>query len=173
MSAPLLVNHLSPAGEGVVRGEGEPLFVPFALPGETIRLDEAGALAEVLSPSPDRTEPFCPAFGRCGGCRMQHLSLAAYAAWKRETVQRALDRAGLAVEVGPTVIAHGRGRRRAIVHVRFGEGGPKAGFMAARSHDSRCSTPAPSSCRSSPTSSAWRARRRGRWPAATSRSTCR
>ncbi len=135
MSAPLLVDHLNHSGEGVVRGDGEPLFVPFVLPGETIRLDAEGALAEVITPSPDRAEPFCPAFGRCGGCRMQHLSLAAYAAWKRETVQRALDRAGFAAEVEPTMIAHGRGRRRAIVHVRFGEGGPRAGFMAAKSHD--------------------------------------
>jgi 23S rRNA (uracil1939-C5)-methyltransferase len=139
LSAPLLVDHLSPAGEGVVRQDsergGDPLFVPFALPGETIRLDETGALADVLVPSPDRTEPFCPAFGRCGGCRMQHLSLDAYAGWKRDIVQRALDRAGFATEVAPTIIAHGRGRRRAIVHVRFAEGGPKAGFMAARSHD--------------------------------------
>ncbi len=135
MSAPLLVEHLSPSGEGVVRGDGEPLFVPFALPGETIRLDAGGGLAEVIAPSPDRAEPFCPAFGRCGGCRMQHLSLSAYAAWKRETVQRALERAGFAIEVSPTIIAHGRGRRRAIVHVRFGEGGPRAGFMAAKSHD--------------------------------------
>ncbi len=135
MSTPLLVDHLSPSGEGVVRRDGDPLFVPFALPGETVRLDDDGALAEVVTPSPDRVEPFCPAFGRCGGCRLQHLSLQAYAAWKRETVQRALDRAGFAIEVAPTSIAHGRGRRRAIVHVRFGEGGPRAGFMAARSHD--------------------------------------
>ena len=135
MTFPLLVEHLSPSGDGVVRGDGAPRFVPMTLPGETIRLDEAGVLVEILTPSPDRAQPFCPAYGRCGGCQLQHLSLSAYAAWKREVVQRALERAGFTVEVAPVMLAHGRGRRRAIVHVRFAEGGPRAGFMAARSHD--------------------------------------
>jgi len=136
----VLVDHLSASGEGVVRAGLAPLFVPFALPGETVRLDGAGRMAEVVAASPDRVEPFCPAFGRCGGCAMQHLAPPAYAAWKRDVVERALERAGFPVDAGapvvaPTVLAHGRGRRRAIVHVRFREGGPVAGFMAAKSHD--------------------------------------
>ncbi len=130
-----IIDHLSASGEGVVKAGLEPLFVPLALPGETVRLDVEGRLLAIVTPSPDRAEPFCPAFGRCGGCAMQHLSLTAYAAWKRDVVSRALDRAGLGVDVSPTEVAHGGGRRRAILHVRFREGGPAAGFMAARSHD--------------------------------------
>lgn len=130
----LRIDHLSAAGEGVVREEAGPRFVPFALPGEDVRLDAEGGLAEILRLSPDRAAPFCPAFGRCGGCAMQHLAVAPYAAWKRDVVGRALDRAGFGVEPEPTIVAHGEGRRRAIVHVRFQNGAPAAGFMAAKSH---------------------------------------
>jgi 23S rRNA (uracil1939-C5)-methyltransferase len=132
---PLIIDHLSAAGEGVVRTPGGPVFVPFALPGEQVVLDATGALAEVLSPSPDRVEPFCPEFGRCGGCAMQHMRVEAYGEWKRDMVQRALEKAGLGGTVEPTIIAHGQGRRRAVIHVRFGHNGPVAGFMAAKSHD--------------------------------------
>jgi 23S rRNA (uracil1939-C5)-methyltransferase len=136
MSAEILViDHLSAVGEGVVKTDSGPVFVPMALPGESVRVDDQGRLAEVVIASLDRVIPFCPEFGRCGGCAMQHVGVDAYGEWKRGVVQRALDREGFAVDVAPTVIAHGRGRRRAIIHVRFGARGPVAGFMAAKSHN--------------------------------------
>ncbi len=131
----LTIDHLSAVGEGVARTASGPVFVPMALPGEEVRIDGSGRLTDIITRSPDRTEPFCPEFGRCGGCAMQHLDVAAYGRWKQDLVQRALDREGFAVEVQPTIIAHGQGRRRAVIHVRFGSKGPVAGFMAAKSHD--------------------------------------
>jgi 23S rRNA (uracil1939-C5)-methyltransferase len=132
----LTIDHLSAAGEGVFRkDDGSPVFVPMALPGETVRLDEAGRLVEVVRPSLERANPFCSAFGRCGGCATQHMNVEIYARWKRALVQRALLRDGFDIEVQPVIMAHGEGRRRAIVHVRFGTNGPVAGFMAARTHD--------------------------------------
>jgi 23S rRNA (uracil1939-C5)-methyltransferase len=109
--------------------------VPFALPGDVLRVDQAGRIDEIIKPSPNRAEAFCGHFGRCGGCAFQHMKLQAYAAFKQEMVQKALDRDGIVVDVSPTIIAHGTGRRRAIVHIRFGHGGAKSGFMAARTHD--------------------------------------
>ncbi len=129
------IDHLSAVGEGVARPASGPVFVPMALPGEEVRVDGNGRLAEIVTRSPERAEPFCPEFGRCGGCAMQHLDVGAYGRWKQDFVQRALDREGFAVEVQPTIIAHGQGRRRAVIHVRFGAKGPVAGFMAAKSHD--------------------------------------
>ena len=46
------------------------------------------------STSPERAEPFCPVFGACGGCQLQHLSYAAQLAWKRDIVRAALERIG-------------------------------------------------------------------------------
>jgi 23S rRNA (uracil1939-C5)-methyltransferase len=131
----LLIDHLSPKGEGVARTPAGPVFAPFALPGERVVPRSGSPFPDVVERSADRAEPFCPAFGRCGGCAMQHMELHAYANWKRDLVQRALAREGFTVEVAPTVVAHGQGRRRAIVHVRFRNGRPEAGFMAAGSHD--------------------------------------
>jgi 23S rRNA (uracil1939-C5)-methyltransferase len=131
----LAIDHLNAAGEGAARTDDGLTIVPFALPGDVLRVDQAGRIDEIITPSPNRTEAFCAHFGRCGGCAFQHMKLEAYAAFKQEMVQKALDRDGIAVSVSPTIIAHGTGRRRAIVHIRFGQGGAKAGFMAARSHD--------------------------------------
>jgi 23S rRNA (uracil1939-C5)-methyltransferase len=131
---PLLIDHLSSKGEGVARTDDGPIFVPFALPGERAT-PVAGSFPTIADPSTDRILPICPAFGRCGGCATQHLSLAANGAWKRGLVQRALEREGFLAEVAPTIAAQGAGRRRAIVHVRFRSGRPEAGFMAAGRHD--------------------------------------
>ncbi len=139
----LAIDHLSATGEGVIRTVSGPVFVPLALPGEEIRLDDGGRLSEIVTRSPDRAEPFCPEFGRCGGCAMQHLDVLAYGRWKQDIVQRALDREGFAVDVQPTIIAHGQGRRRAVIHVRFGAKGPVAGFMAAKCHDLQAITTCP------------------------------
>lgn len=130
-----MIDHLSAKGEGVARTAAGPVFVPFALPGETAVRRPGEPFPDIRDPSPDRVAPFCPAFGRCGGCAMQHVRLEAYAGWKRELVARALARDGFASPVAPTIVAHGRGRRRVIIHVRFRNGAPEAGFMAAGSHD--------------------------------------
>ncbi len=68
-------------GRGVARHDGKAVFVDGALPGERVRVqpmalhrqyDEAVTEA-VLEPSPDRVEPRCEHFKRCGGCSLQHL----------------------------------------------------------------------------------------------------
>ncbi len=132
------ITRLGLRGDGV---SAEGVVVPGALPGETVRAaPEEGTrpprarLDAVLTPSADRIAPFCPYFGTCGGCAIQHLAPAPYAEWKRDLVVGALAQAGIEAPVAPLLDAHGSGRRRITLHVRAGEGGPKAGFMAARSH---------------------------------------
>jgi 23S rRNA (uracil1939-C5)-methyltransferase len=131
----ITIDHLNAAGDGVAIADNERTTVPFALPGDVLRVDQASRIDEILTPSKDRADAFCAYFGRCGGCAFQHMQLSAYAAFKQEMVQRALDRDGISINVAPTIIAHGVGRRRAIVHIRFGQGGAKSGFMAAKTHD--------------------------------------
>jgi 23S rRNA (uracil1939-C5)-methyltransferase len=131
----ITIDHLNAQGEGVAHSAGGLTSIAFSLPGEKLRIDRAGRIDAILEASPDRAEAFCPEFGRCGGCTFQHMNLSTYAAFKQDMVQKAVLREGLAVKVSPTLVAHGAGRRRAIVHARFGPGGARVGFMAARSHD--------------------------------------
>ena len=135
----LVVEGLGRRGEGVARSAGEIVYVPYALPGETVLAERDGERAhvvELLEARPDRLAPFCPYYGTCGGCAVQTLPRADYAAWKRGLVVTALERAGVAAEVAPLIDAHGEGRRRATFHARPGEHGApsRVGFMQARAH---------------------------------------
>ena len=83
-------------------------------------------------PEPDdRAEPFCPYFGSCGGCTVQHFGPPSYLAFKTELVESALRYAHVEATLQPMIEAHGDGRRRATVHAR----GKAVGYMQARSHD--------------------------------------
>src|SRR5207237_9134451 len=72
------------------------------LPGDRlrVRLVEArgrfgrATINEVLVASPDRVEPPCPYFGRCGGCRLQHLAYSAQLAFKEKQGRDCLPRLG-------------------------------------------------------------------------------
>jgi 23S rRNA (uracil1939-C5)-methyltransferase len=114
-------------------------IIPGALPGERALIKFEGKradLIETLDASPDRAEPICPWFGRCGGCAAQHMSASLYSAWKRGLVVEALERERVAAKVRDLVDGHGAGRRRATFHARFPHGQPdEVGFMLARSHD--------------------------------------
>ncbi len=81
---------------------GRPTFVPYTIPGETVRARlttekrhfARADLQEVLEPSPDRVEPACPHFGRCGGCHFQHMRYEAQLEAKRIVVADQLQRIG-------------------------------------------------------------------------------
>ena len=132
----LEVVALDRRGDGVAE---DGTVAPGALSGERARVRrEAGRteLVEIVRPSAERVAPFCPWFGRCGGCATQHMSESLYRSWKRSLVTKALSRVGVEADVGALVDAHGAGRRRAVFHARFPHGRPEeVGFMRARSHD--------------------------------------
>lgn len=98
------LTQMTHGGAALGRVEGKVVFVPYALPGETIRAemtDDRGRYAharllEVLEPSPDRVSPPCPYFGPegCGGCHWQHAAYAAQLRFKAEIVRDQLARIG-------------------------------------------------------------------------------
>lgn len=81
---------------------GRAVFVPFAIPGETVRVraprtDARFARAELLAvvrPSPDRVAPRCRHFGICGHCAFQHMTYAAQLRAKAAVVADQLGRVG-------------------------------------------------------------------------------
>jgi 23S rRNA (uracil1939-C5)-methyltransferase len=107
----LTIDDLAFGGEGVGRAEGYVVFVPGGVPGDRlrVRLEQArsrfgrAVIEAVEQPSPHRVEAPCPYFGRCGGCRLQHVDYAAQLAFKSKQVADALERLGglTAVELRP------------------------------------------------------------------------
>ena len=89
-------------GRGIAAVSGKKVFVAGALPGETVEFirrksrrnfDEA-ELLQVLNPSEDRIEAKCEAFGRCGGCSLQHVSDDYQRSIKAQTLRDNLERIG-------------------------------------------------------------------------------
>lgn len=122
----LSAGEIGARGDALAAGEGGPIYLPYALPGERVRAQVAGdrgTVLEVLTPSLERVAPPCRHFGACGGCQLQHWAQAPYLAWKRAQVVQALARRGLETPVEPIIPAWGEGRRRAAFHaVRQGRG---------------------------------------------------
>jgi 23S rRNA (uracil1939-C5)-methyltransferase len=116
-------------GRGIADTEGKKVFVAGALRGEEVRFvrrksrrnfDEA-ELLDVIKASPERVEAKCAAFGRCGGCALQHVSIEQQRAIKFDTLKDNLERIGR-VEPGrwlePIVGPEWNYRRRARLAVK-------------------------------------------------------
>ena len=138
----LLIDHVGHRGDGVSFVDGQAIYVPYTLGGETVEVAEVHGhpdrrkLLAVETASPDRVAPFCAHFGVCGGCAIQHWRDGAYRAWKRGIVIETLRQAKLDSEVAELIDAHGAGRRRVTLHARLGTHDVlKVGFAAANTHD--------------------------------------
>jgi 23S rRNA (uracil1939-C5)-methyltransferase len=81
---------------------GRAVFVPFCLPGETVRARivferknfARAELVEVLNASPERIVPRCQHFGVCGGCHYQNMPYAAQLQAKEAILRDQLMRIG-------------------------------------------------------------------------------
>jgi 23S rRNA (uracil1939-C5)-methyltransferase len=100
----LTISDLARGGAGVAReASGRVVFVKFTAPGDRVRvriIEESknyaqGELIEILEASPERVQPRCPAFTRCGGCEWQHLPYALQWQTKVGGAKHALSRVGL------------------------------------------------------------------------------
>lgn len=103
MSLEVTLSTMSNGPDAIGRlPDGRAVFVPFAIPGETVRAEIVeekpnyvrARLIEVTAASPDRVTPVCKHFGMCGGCHYQHMSYAAQLRWKRQIVVDQLIRIG-------------------------------------------------------------------------------
>lgn len=140
----LTISALGGQGDGVGDHQGKPVFVPFALAGERVRVRLTGEksagfkaeLLEILDDSPDRVDAPCPHFGPCGGCRVQHLETGAYLYWKREQAVQALSRRGFAdPPVGElNFVGEGTRRRASLAARRDRDGRVRLGFHGRESH---------------------------------------
>ncbi|HPG26948.1 MAG: class I SAM-dependent RNA methyltransferase [Spirochaetaceae bacterium] len=123
------VEALAAGGDGIARlPDGRVVFVEGGLPGDLVELDALeirprlarARIARLIEASPDRVEPECAHFGRCGGCQWQHLDYEAQVEAKRRIVQDALERiGGIAIEAPIGIVPspapyHYRARARLV-----------------------------------------------------------
>lgn len=133
-------------GEGVIKLDGYPIFVPYALVGEDVRArityvkkDCAfGEPVEIITPSQSRVKPRCPYFGKCGGCDLQHADTDLQREIKRDSVKNALKKfAGLDIDV-PLPVRLGDWEYRNKISLPFAfnkhSGRVSVGFYEKRTH---------------------------------------
>jgi 23S rRNA (uracil1939-C5)-methyltransferase len=99
----LKLTDMAHGGYALGRDEGgRPIFVPYAIPGETVTVTTISEkrsfaharLDQLQEPSPDRVLPRCQHFGRCGGCHLQHVAYERQLQLKQEVVVDQLQRIG-------------------------------------------------------------------------------
>src|SRR6266496_1404312 len=138
----LEIEDIAFGGKGVGRENGKAVFVPYTIESETVSAEivrekkqfAEAELVEVKERSPDRVEPQCPYFGRCGGCAYQHISYEHQLAIKWRQVRDALQRIGKLKDVPMRPIIPSqeqyRYRNRITVHAQDGV----IGFFRRDSH---------------------------------------
>jgi 23S rRNA (uracil1939-C5)-methyltransferase len=151
----LKIEDVAFGGKGVARDEGKAIFIPFTIDGERVTAKivrekkqfAEGELVELLDPSPQRTAPECPYFGRCGGCVYQHINYGHQLELKARQVEQAMRRIGRLAEppmrpIIPSPLPYGY-RNRVTVHAQDGV----VGFYRVDVHElldiKRCPIAAP------------------------------
>ena len=96
------IEKIVPNGYGLGFADGLTVFVSLAAAGDRLRVKinqqkgktAFGEIVEIIEPSPERIEPPCPYFGRCGGCDFQQMNYEAQLRAKVEIVRDCLVRIG-------------------------------------------------------------------------------
>lgn len=142
----LEITALTSEGSGIGRVDGMAVFVPFTAVGDVIacrilkvlKSYAYGKAEEIITPSPDRVENDCPAFGRCGGCVYRHISYSAELAAKEQIVRDAFERlGGLDPEFLPicgSESVDGYRNKLQMPLAKTEEGDIVSGFFSERSH---------------------------------------
>lgn len=145
----IYIDGFGSMGEGIGKIDNFTVFVKGAVKGEKVKakitkVNKNFAFArvmEIIEKSQDRVDPICPAYKRCGGCQMQHLSYEAQLEFKKQKVVDCIERIGKikmdSVTVQDTIGMEPPYYYRNKVQLPVGEkdGEIQIGFYAERSHE--------------------------------------
>jgi len=134
------VEKLVYGGAGLARHQGRVYMLPKVVPGDVVEAMAKKSksnfidarVEQIVTPSPDRIEPACRHFARCGGCHYQMMSYEKQLEWKRAILRELFERARLTLDVEiETISAEPWGyRNRTQFHFHDG----KVGFLEVASH---------------------------------------
>ena len=141
------IHGIGSSGEGVGRVDDFTVFVPFALPGETVKVSinmvkktyATGKLIDIVTPADNRIEPTCELYGVCGGCQLQHITYEGQLSLKTQKVKDVIERIG---HQNPNLVKPALGpkepwayRNKMQMPVGGARGDIQMGFYAMGSHD--------------------------------------
>lgn len=131
----LIIEALGRQGDGLATGADGAIYVAGALPGEEVTVRAIGPsraeLSEIITPSPARVVPPCPAYGECGGCMAQHMAADIYEGWKTDILANAMRHRGLGdVPLDPLARVAPAAMRRARLAYRRKKNALSLGYRA-------------------------------------------
>ena len=98
----LTIEKLVYGGAGLARTDQGVVFVPRSAPGDVVEIEivgkkkdyATGRIIEILEPSPDRQEPYCPNYATAGCCHWQHIRYDRQVEYKEAILRETLRRVG-------------------------------------------------------------------------------
>lgn len=141
------IRDLAYGGDSVAKYRGLTIFIPYAVPGATVRariIDvksnfASARITNILKESDNYAKPECPYFGICGGCDWLNIKYPLQIEYKVKFIKHMLENiAGLqSVNIKPAVTYADPFyyRNRAQYKVCRRGGSIETGFYRARSHE--------------------------------------
>ncbi len=130
------IEKMVTGGDCIAEYEGKKVFVPYAIPGEKVRVEIVknekdymrAEIKEIIEKSPHRVIPFCSLYGKCGGCNLQHIDSEHQAKLRLEILKNAFEKEGVELPEVQIVSGSDRGYRSRF---QFHSGG----LMGRKSND--------------------------------------
>lgn len=105
----VIITGIAAEGKSMGYVDEKVLFVAGAIPGDVVdvqinssrRRFMEGYIVNFVERSPMRKEPFCAAFGECGGCKWQMLPYDEQLKFKQQQVEDQLTRLSSGLTIGP------------------------------------------------------------------------
>jgi len=144
MDSTVTIEKVVFGGAGLARTVEGIIFVPGALPGETVAVrpdisvggQRFATLTRVIKPSTARREPICPYYGVCGGCDFLHCSYEQQLKIKKDIFIECLNRTGKIHSVPECeTVASPELRYRRRVQFKVDTSNRTVGFYKQKSHE--------------------------------------
>ena len=125
MSITVTAEKLTFGGDCIARVNGKAVFIPYAIPGETLDIEiisskrdyDKARIVSVCAPSPHRRIPECPYYGICGGCNMMHIDDAYQLSLRKSVLADCFSRAGIDIPEIDVIAGKSEGyRARFLLH---------------------------------------------------------
>ncbi len=139
----LTIQRYANNGYGIGFIDGKTIFVPYSAVGDVVAVTITrqaknycfATIANIITPSPHRIVPQCPAFTHCGGCDFLHITYEDELRLKKELFKNTLNHIGaLPLDVVPSIELYHSERYHYRSHATLQSDGTHTGFYKKDSH---------------------------------------